>query len=160
MGSIFDQGHAFTVTDVKGIAGILTDPARCAYPKEQVKLLTGSKAGRKSVLKRLASLAGVPPNSSVIVYFSGHGYQVSRGRKTTHYLMPHGYDIDNLKDTAISGEECGLLYGIWQSFARLAASCVVSDNTRINSHESELNGMFAFSIKDKPSRSDCCFASE
>lgn len=117
MGSIFDQGHALivgvggaddlpdTVTDAKGIAGILTDPGRCAYPKEQVKVLTGPNAGRKSVLKGLDSLAGVPPNSSVIVYFSGHGVQAGRGKKKTYYLMPHGYDIDNLKDTAISGAE-------------------------------------------------------
>ena len=117
MGAIFDQGHALivgvggakdlpdTVTDAKGIVGILTDPTRCAYPKGQVKLLTGAKAGRKAVLKGLESLASVAPDSSVVVFFSGHGYQHPQGKKPTYYLMPHGYDTDSLEDTAISGVE-------------------------------------------------------
>src|SRR5687767_8188715 len=117
MGAIFAQGHALivgvggaddlpdTVTDAKGIAGILRDSGRCAYPKAQVKLLTGDKAGREAVLKGLDSLAGIPEESSVVVYFSGHGHQVRRGKKTTYYLMPHGYDVDDLENTAISGAE-------------------------------------------------------
>ena len=117
MGKNFTQGHAlivgvggakdlpYTVDDAKGIAGILSDTGRCAYPKDQVQLLTGAKAGRGPVLKGLDSLAGVGADSSVIVYFSGHGEQVRRGKKTAYYLMPHGYDLDRLEETAISGSE-------------------------------------------------------
>jgi hypothetical protein len=117
MGKNFTQGHAlivgvggaqdlpYTVDDAKGIASILGDPGRCAYPKDQVQLLTGAKARRGPVLKGLDMLAGVGADSSVIVYFSGHGEQVRRGKKTAYYLMPHGYDLDRLEETAISGTE-------------------------------------------------------
>ncbi len=117
MGKTFTQGHAlivgvggakdlpYTVDDAKGVANILGDLGRCAYPKEQVQLLTGAKAGRSAVLTGLDMLARVGADSSVIVYFSGHGEQVSRGKKTAYYLMPHGYDLNRLEETAISGTE-------------------------------------------------------
>lgn len=115
MGSNFTDGYALvigvggaddlpdTVTDAKGIAGILTDPGRCAYPKKHVKLLTNARTGRDSVLTALDWLADVPKDSSVVVYYSGHGEQISQGNKNTHYLMTHGYDLDRLDETAISG---------------------------------------------------------
>jgi hypothetical protein len=117
MGANYTQGYALivgvggakdlphTVTDAEGIADILGNPSRCAYPKEQVKLLTGRKAGRKVVLTGLDLLAKVPQDSTVFVYFSGHGEQIPRGKKTNYYLMTHGYDIDDLEHTAISGTE-------------------------------------------------------
>jgi hypothetical protein len=70
-----------------------------------VQLLTGAKAPRAAVLSGLEQLSKVAADSSVIVYFSGHGEQVRRGRKSTYYLMPHGYDLDRLDETAISGAE-------------------------------------------------------
>jgi len=117
MGANFAQGHALivgvggaddlpdTVNDAKAIAGILGNPGRCAYPKGQVKLLTGAKARRAAVLKGLEELAKVPSDSSVVIFFSGHGEQVGRGKKATYYLMPHAYDVDRLEQTAISGAE-------------------------------------------------------
>src|SRR5437868_1584359 len=117
MSKNFTQGHAlivgvggandlpYTVNDAIGIAGILRNPGRCAYPKDHVQLLTGAKSRRAAVLNGLDRLAKVKPDSSVIVYFSGHGEQIRRGKKTTYYLMPHGYDFDRLEETAISGAE-------------------------------------------------------
>lgn len=117
MSTNFTQGHAliigvggakdlpYTVDDAKGIAGILRDPGRCAYPKDQVQLLTGAKAGRVPILNGLERLAKVKADLSVIIYFSGHGEKVRRGKKTTYYLMPHGYDLNRLEETAISGSE-------------------------------------------------------
>jgi hypothetical protein len=112
----FDQGHALiigvgadlpsTIDDAQGLADILKDEERCAYPAEQVRLLTGPAADRGAVLSALDTLAQrTDTDSTVVVYFSGHGYQVSTAVDDTYFLMPHGYDVNRLKATAIEGAE-------------------------------------------------------
>jgi hypothetical protein len=114
--STFSQGHAVvvgvgadlpnTVDDAVGLAGILKEPGRCAYPPGQVHLLTGPEATRARVLAVLDSLAqATTAQSSVLVYFSGHGYRVASKAGHAYYLMPHGYDLSRLPETAISGAE-------------------------------------------------------
>ena len=84
--AVFDQGHALvvgvgadlpnTVDDATGLAGILRDPARCAYPADQVHLLTGEDATRERILSALDVLArSANSGSTVVVYYSGHGYR-------------------------------------------------------------------------------------
>jgi hypothetical protein len=44
-------------------------------------------------------------DSTVVVYFSGHGCRVEQaGRPAVFYLMPHAYDKDDLAGTCIKGE--------------------------------------------------------
>ena len=116
MSNLFSQGHACiigvgadlpnTVDDAKGLADILKDPERCAYPPEQVRLLTGEEAKRENILTALDALAGsTNDESTVIIYFSGHGYQVVSSMGESYYLMPFGYDTTKLYTTAISGAE-------------------------------------------------------
>lgn len=119
MNQLFSQGHAcivgvggnlpITVKDAVGLADILKDPERCAYPPEQVHLLTKEQAKREDVLAALDRLAqSAKPDSTVIVYFSGHGgYRVedSITKKKTYYLFTFGYEMTKLSVTAISGEE-------------------------------------------------------
>jgi uncharacterized caspase-like protein len=117
MGSLFTQGHACiigiggsdlpnTVQDAQGIAEILQDPERCAYPPEQVQLLTSTQATRNDILSALERLASTTTNdSTVIIYFSGHGYQFKSPIGNFYYLMPAGYDKNQLPSTAISGAE-------------------------------------------------------
>ncbi|MDX6404593.1 MAG: hypothetical protein QOH70_2048 [Blastocatellia bacterium] len=96
-----------TINDAKGIHEILTDESRCAYPAAQVQLCTGSQATRKQILDGLARLSKLDADASVIVYFSGHGYQVNDGdgAEDGYYLMPYGYDTGRLNQTAVSGGE-------------------------------------------------------
>ena len=112
----FDQGYALvvgvgadlpnTVDDAVGLAGILKDPARCAYPPDQVHLLTGDDATRVAILSTLDILAeSTNPESTIIVYFSGHGYRVASPTGAFYYLLPYGYDLNRLYQTAISGAE-------------------------------------------------------
>ncbi|MBX3000711.1 MAG: caspase family protein [Caldilineaceae bacterium] len=112
----FSQGHALligvsadlpgTVQDATGVAEILQDPARCAYPPQQVTLLIGEAARRHAILAALDDLAArTNADDSAIVYFSGHGYRVSSSFGAMHYLLPYGYDVASLPDTAISGLE-------------------------------------------------------
>jgi hypothetical protein len=112
----FKNGHALlvgvgadlpnTVDDAKGLAGILADVERCAYPPGQVVALTGAHATRDEVLGALEKLgARSDADSTVIVFFSGHGYQVASSMGEQYYLMPYGYDLNALFKTAISGNE-------------------------------------------------------
>jgi esterase/lipase superfamily enzyme len=116
MSELFTQGHACiigvggdlpnTVDDAIGFAKILQDPERCAYPVAQVSLLTKEEAKRDNILAALDRLAqSTTPDATVIVYFSGHGYQVSSSMGTAYYLMAFGYDQNQLYSTAISGTE-------------------------------------------------------
>ena len=116
MSELFTQGYACiigvggdlpnTVNDAIGLAKILNDPERCAYPQEQVHLLTKEQAKRENILAALDQLAqSTTPDSTVIVYFSGHGYQVAGPMGESYYLMPFGYDQTKLYKTAISGIE-------------------------------------------------------
>ena len=115
MNSEFTQGHALiigvgadlptTVGDAVGIANILKDPERCAYPASQVQRLTGESATRQHILAGLDQLALVTPEATVIVYFSGHGYEFSSTFGKSYFLMPFGYEVNRLAETAVSAQE-------------------------------------------------------
>jgi hypothetical protein len=113
--SAFDQGHALvvgvgddlpgTVDDARALVDILTAPGRCAYPPGQVKLLTGEDATRQAILDGLDRLSEAGEGAAVVVYFSGHGYGVKSAMGTAYFLLPHGYDKEDLAETCISGTE-------------------------------------------------------
>lgn len=114
--AVFDQGYALvigvgadlpnTVDDAQGLADILRDPARCAYPPDHVHLLGQDMATRQGILAALDELAGrTDAQSTVVVYFSGHGYRAGPPADEAYYLMPYGYDLDRLDQTAVSGAE-------------------------------------------------------
>jgi uncharacterized caspase-like protein len=91
---------AVTVSDAQGIAKLLRDPSRCAYPVEQVKLLTEKEASREGILASMDWLAGAAgPDATAIVYFSGHGSEIP-----DYYLIPNDYQKADLAGTAISGK--------------------------------------------------------
>jgi hypothetical protein len=112
----FQNGHALligvgadlpnTVDDARGLAEILADAERCAYPPNQVVTLTGPAASRDGMLTALNQLAAASvTNATVVVYFSGHGYQVKSSTGLQYYLMPYGYNLSALFETAVSGKE-------------------------------------------------------
>lgn len=117
--TLFDQGHALvigvgadlpnTVDDAAGLADILKDPTRCAYRPDRVHTLTGQNATRTAILSALDDLSNLQsPISSqptVLVYFSGHGYQVATSIGEAYYLLPYGCDVHKLSKTAINGQE-------------------------------------------------------
>ncbi len=112
----FSQGHALiigvgadlpnTVDDARGIAGILADSERCAYPTDQVVTLTEAQATRTNILRQFDRMANaIGEDDAFIFYFSGHGYQVKSNFGNLYYLMPYGYDTSQLPRTAVSGVE-------------------------------------------------------
>jgi uncharacterized caspase-like protein len=112
----FSQGHALiigvgadlpnTVNDAQGVGGILTDEERCAYLREQVAILTQQQADRNGILAGLTRLAQTTnAESTVVVYFSGHGLRATTAGKTHHLLLPYGYALDRLIETTITDVE-------------------------------------------------------
>ena len=111
----FEHGHALivgvggdlpgTVDDAEALANLLNAPGRCAYPPEQVTLLTEAAATRQAILDGLDMLAErTDRQSTVVVYFSGHGYRVSSAMGASYFLLPHNYDLSDLPGTCISGQ--------------------------------------------------------
>jgi len=111
MSGLFSHGYALivgvgddlplTVEDATAVASLFRDPSRCAYPDDQVQLLTNERADRAHILTALDTLAeqaNADSNSIAIVYFSGHG-----GATPEPHLVPFGYDPNDLSSTAITG---------------------------------------------------------
>ena len=95
-----------TIDDAEGIANILKDSSRCAYPAQQVHLLTEEQATRDNIISTLEHLSHTTNSeSTVVIYFSGHGYRVTSSTGEFYYLMPYGYNLKQLYQTAINGNE-------------------------------------------------------
>jgi uncharacterized caspase-like protein len=87
----FDQGHALvigvgsypnapqlsvplTAADAVQVAHVLSLPEACAYPPQQVTLLTNETASRERILAELKRLARqTTAESTVLIFYSGHG---------------------------------------------------------------------------------------
>ncbi len=113
MAETFQHGYAVvvgvgsdlpvTVDDAKGVAKVLRDSDRCAYPTDRVQLLTGEGARRTAVLAALDQLADqtrTDPEATAVIFFSGHGAETP-----DYHLMTYGYNLNDLSGTAISGAE-------------------------------------------------------
>lgn len=116
MNNVFTQGHALivgiggnlpgTVDDAKGIADLLNDPSRCAYPPNQVFLLTEAQATRAAILAHMDALAtATNSQSTVVLYFSGHGCKVASSVDEHYYLIPADYDPNHFDQTTIDGND-------------------------------------------------------
>ena len=106
-----------TVHDAQAIATVLTDPARCVYPPGNVQVITGPDATAANIRAALKALTeSTNPESTVFVYFSGHGGRAllpspaggrgagGEGHWRT-YLCPREADPDDLAHTAIVGDK-------------------------------------------------------
>ncbi len=92
-----------TIDDAQGFVNLLLDPTRCAYPVENVQLLTSENPRRDDILAaldRLAQQIQQDPEATAVVYFSGHGIETPN-----YFLMPFNYNKEDLENTAISGDE-------------------------------------------------------
>jgi hypothetical protein len=97
------------VKDAADIATLLTDPARCGYPKHNVELLVDEQATRVAILQGLSRLSQrCNQDSTVFFYFSGHGGRLESGPHAGQYLLPVDtvYPDDKaLAQTALSDTE-------------------------------------------------------
>lgn len=95
--------------DARDIRDLLADPRHGGYPSGHVTLLLDGQATRAGLLGALAGLAARgDEESSVVIYISGHGAQVTSGAWAGEYLLPAdcvAAVAEDLASTAISGGE-------------------------------------------------------
>lgn len=101
-----------TVHDASDISAALKDPQLCAYPADQVTLLSDAQATRANIIAALDQLAArTNADSIVFVFYAGHGKRIDSGPLRGEYLLPvDAQKIDNsdaFRNSAISGEEFG-----------------------------------------------------
>lgn len=98
-----------SVKDSEEITKLLTDPMTCGYPKNNVKHLRDERATRTAIRRGLSNLVRrCDRESTVFLYFSGHGGRIESGPGTGQYLLPVDVvylDDEALVRTAISGTE-------------------------------------------------------
>jgi len=119
MNALFHRGHALligvggdlpcTIRDVEGLRDILVNPERCAYPPDQVRLLTEENASVESIRAELKRLAKViekdRQGSTVVVYFSGHGGYVKSHEGDAYYLVASASGRNQFQETTLRGME-------------------------------------------------------
>ena len=95
--------------DARAVRDLLADPRRCGYLPGQVALLLDEQATRDALLTALSRLAArTSARSSLFVYISCHGAQVTSGVRACEYLLPVDTVLqsdETLASTAISGSE-------------------------------------------------------
>lgn len=142
-----------TVQDAKALADLLVDPTRCAFPPDQVHLLIEASATRPAILATLDRLAqDSKPDTTTIVYFAGHGYRIQwPGQSEAFYLLPYGYNLEDLPNTAISGIEfIGKLQAIQTKKLLVLLDCCHANNVG----QQEANGVVAINSPLPPQIDD------
>ncbi len=92
--------------DVLALAELLVDPNSCAYSPSHVTILTGQQTTAPNIRNAMQSFGReLNHESTLLLYFSGHGTRVRTGEGVQSYLCTRETDPDNFEETAISGDE-------------------------------------------------------
>lgn len=94
------------LNDVEDLYSLLKDPDHCGYPKEQIQCIVDAKAtaaGIRSGINWL--LESTTEKDTAIFYFSGHGGRLANTQDEINYILPHDTVLQDLANTAISGQE-------------------------------------------------------
>lgn len=83
--------------DARAIHALWTDPQRGRVPPENAALLVGPDATARRIRKALHQLSRVPADSTVFVYFSGHGTRSGRHA----FWVTHDSELHDLPATAL-----------------------------------------------------------
>lgn len=93
--------------DAQDIYDLLVDAQHCGYVHENVQSLLDGDATQSALCQALADLAKRSnPDSTVFIYFSGHGGRVESGAYAGEYLLPVNAVYtsgESLAQSAISG---------------------------------------------------------
>lgn len=79
-----------TVTkDASDVHAVLVNPKYCAFPEDNVRLLLNDNANKENILNVLSHIADqCDSDSTVFIYFSGHGLWLPHGENQGTYLLP------------------------------------------------------------------------
>jgi serine/threonine protein kinase len=88
----------FAAHDAIALADALADPGLCAFPRDQVLLLTNGDAGRDQLVQRLSRWLPERARGAelVVIYFAGHGMVQTVGRREEGFLLPYDADPDDV----------------------------------------------------------------
>ena len=92
-----------TAQDAQDLGHILTNPQLCAYPESQVVVLANENANKTRILAELDAIKDKvqgDSNSTIIIFFSGHGWQ-----QDGYYFLPHETETSNIVGTALANED-------------------------------------------------------
>ena len=102
----------YAVNDVKEFYDLLTDPERGAFSKNNVILLTSDANEREyrptkvNIMLALDALARkAKQEDTVIISYSGHGFEEKNGRYRKKYLLPIETDLRFIEAYAIDNED-------------------------------------------------------
>ena len=126
------------VNDASMVYKVLTDPDYCGYPPENVRLLVDEQATRQEVLESLEQLAArTTPDSTMLLYFSGHAGYLGPKRGGPVYMLTVDADLSDVANTAITSDE--VVAALRQIPARNTA--VVLDSCYAGSFLDSLQGL-------------------
>jgi hypothetical protein len=92
--------------DARAISAMLQRPDRAGYPQSNVRLLLDKDATKLNIMSGLGWLASsVSPDSTAVVFFSGHGGLFTDAANKGNYLIPYDTRLNAVKQTAISSDE-------------------------------------------------------
>ena len=95
--------------DARDIREKLIDPHNCGYASEKVQLLLDAQSTKEAIRQELANLAEyADADSTVLIYISSHGGQISSGHYAGQYLRPvdvQSYSKAIMAASAISDQE-------------------------------------------------------
>jgi hypothetical protein len=97
------------LNDARAIQKLLVDPDYCGYPRDQVITRLDGNATADALRQALAELAQqTNSDSTVLIYFSGHGGRIRSGTYAGEYLLPVDATAAGdraLAESSISGGE-------------------------------------------------------
>jgi len=96
--------------DLLALQDVLIHPDRCAYPAEQVKVITGAAATRQAIVDGLEWLGAAlqedtSSNATALVYYSGHGLRDTSGGAEAFYLIPYDVRKNGIKTRALRASD-------------------------------------------------------
>ncbi len=91
---------ATVAQDAKDTYALLVAPDICAYPEKNVKLILNDEATLVRLQQELTKLAErCSEDSTILIYFSGHGGRISTGPNAGEYLLPVDTRLRRRADT-------------------------------------------------------------
>jgi len=95
-----------TIKDATAVYNILVDDKLAGYPEENVLLITNEEADRDGILNAFDFLIeNTDEDSSVLLFYSGHGGQYEQNDISKYFLQPYGMIADQYEETWVSAEE-------------------------------------------------------
>lgn len=93
------------INDAKQVYEILSDSRIGGYDKSNITLLLDEEATKTNIQRELSHLSIAKPESTVLIYFSGHGARPQTEGERLSYLLSYETHLEQIADTAISEEE-------------------------------------------------------